>query len=133
MSEEEQPTNLPPVEVVLSLADIQREHDVLVAHESGVRQQITESILNVGALALKPRLLEWATQGYPNNFSLVSVPIRITEICSDGVQRSIHPYIEFCTGMTLSDIVATIQQKISGVVLVYSYTFNTFSVLLTTP
>ena len=133
MSEEEQPVNPPPPEIVLSLADIQREHDVLVAQESGVRQQITESILNVGAFALKPRLLEWATQGYPNNFSLVSVTVRIPEVCSDGVQRSIHPYIEFCSGMTLTDIVATVQQKISGIVLVYSYTVDTFSILLTTP
>jgi hypothetical protein len=132
MSEEEIP-NPPPVEVVLTLADIRREHDVLVAQEADLRQVITESILNVGALALNPRLLEWATQRYPNNFSLISVPVTVPEVCSDGVARTIQPYIEFCTGMSLSNIVAVVEQKIQGVLLVYSYTVNTFSILLVSP
>jgi hypothetical protein len=106
----------------VSMDDLMNDRSVILQRESTMTANLTDKLINVGAASLKPKLLEWASLNFPAIFVLISVPVDLPDVCSDGVSRSIHPFLEFCLGMKLSDVVASISKKLPGMEVSYSYT-----------
>jgi hypothetical protein len=115
----------------ISLVDIQNERDVIFQREETMKTVLTNSLLNWSVSDIKPKLVEWALLGYPNNFDLVRVEVDLLPVCSDGVSRGIHPFIEYCIGCTLWDVVNKFYSKISGFSIAYNYTSNSISICVT--
>ena len=120
-----------PVPTVLSVLDIENEREMLVQRETNMKNVLTNTFLNVNILALKSVLLNWAMAGYPSLYPVLSAQINIPSVCSDGVVRDIQPYLEYCFGMPLSDVVDAISAKLVGMLVSYVYTPTSFSICVT--
>jgi hypothetical protein len=123
--------NVPIPEVTISLDDIQNERDVIFQREQTMKTTLTDALLNWTVSGLKPKLVDWAIQGYPVNYEIVRVDVDVLPVCSDGVSRSIHPFIEYCIGCTLADVVNGFYSKISGFLIAQQYTHNSVSICVT--
>lgn len=115
--------NTPPIVTdAVSMDDLMNDHSVILQREANMSANLTDKLINVGAASLKPKLLEWASLNFPAIFVLISVPVDLPDVCSDGVSRSIQPFLEFCLGMKLSDVLVSLSKKLPGMGVSYSYT-----------
>jgi hypothetical protein len=129
MSDTDQPIVTP--DETITLSDIQNERDVLFQREQTMKTALTNALLNWSVSDMKPKLVTWALQGYPMNFELVHVDVDLLPVCTDGVSRGIHPFVEYCIGCTLSDMIDKFYSKISGFLIAYQYTSNSISICVT--
>jgi len=127
---ETQPVESVPEESI-SLSDIQNERDVIFQREQTMKTVLTNSLLNWSVSDIKPKLIDWALQGYPINYEIVRVEIDLLPVCSDGVNRSIPSFIEYCIGCTLADVIAKFYSKISGFLISYQHTSTSVSICVT--
>jgi hypothetical protein len=70
---------------------------------------------------LKRKLLQWATFGLPDGFQLNSVSIEPPSRCIDGQIRSTFEYVEYLLGTTIYDRFQSLQTKLPGMSLSYSF------------
>jgi len=105
---------------VVSMDDLMNEHSVLLATESDAQKYLSQTLVDVTASSLKPKLLEWASLRFPAIFVLITVSLDVPEVCSDGASRLLPQYIEFCSGMTLSQISESLSQKLPGIQVSFS-------------
>jgi hypothetical protein len=70
-------------------------------------------------------LFQWAAAGFPDIWILKSFTLEVPPTCSDGVSRNIYEYFEYCLGTNMGDLIATIQTKLSGIQLSYSFQGST--------
>jgi len=119
---EEGPTGPSP----LSIADLLADQSVLEAKE----QEDGRLFAAIGTLTIKPSLLQWARQGFPNAFCVHEIPVQIPSICSDGVTRSLADYIVFCSGKTIHEHVALLQSTLLDIVVQFSYTGSTIQIVV---
>jgi len=119
-----------PVPNVVSFDDIMNDHAILLQRESDTKELITSQLLELDAMTLKPKLLEWASLRLPDMFTVLTVSVDVPTTCSDGVSRPRLQYLEFCSGISISDILASISSKLPGMTLSYSYTLPRLSILV---
>jgi hypothetical protein len=112
----------------ISLTDIQNDRDVIFQREQTMKTVLTDALLNWSVSSIKPKLVEWALQGYPVNYEIVRVDVDLLPVCSDGVSRGIHQFVEYCIGCTLSDVITKFYSKLSGFSIAYTYTSNSISI-----
>ena len=105
------PTEPPPD--ILSLDDILNDTSVKQVKEEEDKQVLL-SIGSQSTQALRPSLLQWAKQGFPAAFPIMTLAIQPPTLCSDGECRCLAEYIEFCSGKTLLDHVQELQAKLVG-------------------
>ena len=106
---------IPPPDI-LSLDDILNDTSVKQAKEEEDRQ----ALLSIGAQspqALRPALLQWARQGFPAGYPIMTISIQLPTLCSDGECRCLEEYIHFCSGKALFDHVQDLQAKLTGMTL----------------
>jgi hypothetical protein len=115
----------------ISLSDIQNERDVIFQREQAMKTVLTNSLLNWSVSDIKPKLIDWALQGYPINYEIVRVEIDLLPVCSDGVNRNIPSFIEYCIGCTLADVLAKFYSKISGFLISHQHTSTSVSICVT--
>jgi hypothetical protein len=80
---------------------------------------------SVGALPyeyLKSALIQWATSGFRNAYPIYELRIDVPSLCSDGQTRSLQEYIQFVSGKTIYEHVATLQARFPDIVVSFSYT-----------
>jgi hypothetical protein len=118
-------------EETISLADIQNERDVIFQREQTMKTVLTNALLNWTVSDIKPKLVDWALQGYPINYEIVRVEIDLLPVCSDGVSRSIPSFVAYCIGCTLMDVLNKFYSKISGFLISYQHTSNSVSICVT--
>jgi hypothetical protein len=104
----------PPPPDILTLADIENDHVVLLAKEQ-VDGQAIRSLGTLSVLALKPVFVEWYFKGCPSAYPIYSVSVTPPARCSDGVVRTLAEYIEFCSGTTLLEQVGLFQAKLPDI------------------
>jgi hypothetical protein len=124
---EEQTT---PIVDIITLEDIQNEQIVLLQSETDFKNFLTQNILNVSLASIRPRLIQWATLQYPYGYTLISVPITLPHICSDGIARSASDYIEFCLGTPISEVISTLSKRITGVILTCRVSPTLFEIIV---
>jgi hypothetical protein len=113
---------------VVSFEDIMNDHATVLQRETDTTSLLTAQILNVNVSSLKPKLLEWASLKFPAIFPVLTVPVDVPQVCSDGVTRSIQPFVEFCIGMPLSEVLTSLSTKLIGMDVSYSYTNSSISI-----
>ena len=121
-------TALPPPPP-LSIADLLADQSVLEVKEQADGQTFS-AIGGLTAEGLKPKLLQWARQGFPNAFCVHEVSVNVPSVCSDGVSRSLDDYIVFCSGKTIHQHVATLQEKLLDITVTFSYTGSAIQIVV---
>lgn len=117
-----------PVPETVSISDLMNDHDMICQRESIETAFLTAQLLSVNPLSLRPTLLQWASMGYPVIFPILSLKLDVPEICADGVSRSTQKFVEYCLGMPLSEVVASLSAKLPGMEVSYSCSYRTLCI-----
>ena len=108
---------LPPP--VITLNDIMSSIELVIQKEKTDKTAL-ESIGNIGFDDLKNKLLIWGTLGFPNVYEIYRLSIVPPNTCSDGVTRGLTEYIEFCSGKSIQEHVASLQQRVQDMVVTFA-------------
>jgi hypothetical protein len=91
---------------------------------------------NLDYALLKTNLFTWATQDFPDSYSVYHLPVSLPPgetgkiRCSDGAVRNIWDYIVFCLGSTLQELMDYYHKSLNGITLTYSLQANPYIVVL---
>lgn len=75
-----------------------------------------------------PGLLNWAATGFEPGFQVFARSVTPPDVCSDGVVRSIAPYITYLTDSSPEQICETIQATMTGIKVFHSFLDNTIRI-----
>jgi hypothetical protein len=114
------PTGPAPLPTI-SIQDILGSAEVVQNQEAGDKAKL-EAIGLISFETLRASLLQWATRGFPNAYTIYEVPMTAPSVCSDGVTRSLPDYIIFCSGKTINEHVDVLQQRLVDITVSYAYT-----------
>lgn len=119
----------PPPPDILTFADIETDHAILVAKEAADGTAI-RSIGTISVLGLKSVFVDWYSKGCPNSFPVYAVTVSPPSVCSDGVVRSLPEYVTFCSGAPIQDHVALFQAKLPDIRVSYANLQGAISVIV---
>ena len=111
MAESTGPTGPPPPPAPITIADILGTVEVLQQKEAADKATL-DAISTTSAESLRSKLVAWALAGFPNAYTLMEVTVNPPPQCSDGVVRDLTSYITFCSGKTIQEHVALLQEKL---------------------
>jgi hypothetical protein len=111
MAESTGPTGPPPPPAPITIADILSSVEVLQQKEAADKT-VLDAIGTASVESLRSKLVAWALAGFPNAYTLMEVTVNPPPQCSDGVVRDLTSYIMFCSGKTIQDHVALLQEKL---------------------
>ena len=117
-----------PIETI-TLADIMGSREVLIKKEAEDRA-ILESIGTIGSDTLRGQLIQWASIGFPNAYSIKSISITPPQVCSDGMTRSLADYIQYCSTRTIQEHIAVLQARLPDIFVSFSFTGISISIVL---
>jgi hypothetical protein len=109
---------------IATLEELMASHGATVNKEAVDRATLAP-LLNESRDSLRAPLFQWASAGFPDIWILKSFTLEVPPTCSDGISRNIYEYFEYCLGTTMADLIATIQSKLTGIQLSYSFQGNT--------
>jgi hypothetical protein len=66
---------------------------------------------------IRKTVVDWSMKGYPADYPLITISVRPLTICSDGVERNLTDYFEFCMKRALSECVTELQSRLPGMTL----------------
>lgn len=111
------PVILPPP--VISLDDIMASVEVVTQKEQSDKV-ILDSVGSIPYDTLKSKLLVWATSGFQNVYEIYKLEITTPSVCSDGISRNLSDYIQFCSGKSMQEHVATLQERVQGILITFA-------------
>jgi hypothetical protein len=103
----------------ITIDDLLQSIEVVQQKES-VDKSVLDNIGSISSSDLKTKLIAWAVAGFPNVYEIYQVTIVPPETCSDGVQRSLSDYIFFCSGKTIHEHVAVLQEKVTNITVSFA-------------
>lgn len=104
----------PPPPDVLTMSDLLSDQSVVVAKEQA-HKALLETIGLQSVANLRPKLVEWLLKGRPDGYPILSLDIQPPSVCSDGESRDLTDYIPFCSGKTIHEHVALLQDKLPDI------------------
>lgn len=113
------PTGPAPLPTI-SIQDILGSVEVVQNQESNDKSKL-EAIGVISFETLRASLLQWATRGFPNAYTIHEVPMTAPSVCSDGVVRNLPDYIVFCSGKTINEHVDVLQQRLVDITVSFAY------------
>jgi len=113
---------------IVSMSDLINEHATIVQRESTMNAFLTSQLITVNPSTLKPKLIIWATLGFPAIYPILNLQIDIPNICADGVSRSLQAFVEYSLGMPLSVVIESLSAKLPGMDISYSCSGSSFSI-----
>ena len=108
---------LPPPPI--SLNDILSSIEVITQKEKDDKASL-EALGLIPYDTLKTKLVSWATSGFQNAYEIEKLVIVPPTTCSDGVSRNLADYVQFCSGKTMQEHVATLQQRVQDMVITFA-------------
>lgn len=117
----------PPIDYLFDVDTLVSEHDLLLKKEAEDRA-IANTVEFPDTTALKAKLVEWASKGFPSGSPVFSVTLNPPAVCSDGVVRDKHEYFTFLAGAPIWEKLKAFSEKLKGMHLEYSSTENVFTV-----
>lgn len=108
-----------PPPAPISLADIMNAVEVIQQKEAADKATL-ETIGGSTFDSLRPKLIVWATLGLPNAHVILELAVSPPAQCSDGVVRGLADYIVFCSGKTIDEHVALLQEKLADIRVSYA-------------
>ena len=112
---------------VIRLSDILTEQTLLQQQETNDTQSLA-SLVNPSLSDLRAKLIAWAARNFTLPCDLIVFTLNPPSACSDGVSRNLFDYIQFLTGKTLEQHVATLQAILPDFCAVYLREGNTIKV-----
>jgi hypothetical protein len=109
---------------IATLDELIASHGAVVNKETADRAAVS-ILTNDGRDTLRTALFQWASQGFPNVWIAQSFTLDVPPICSDGTTRNVYEYFEYCLGATMGDVISSIQSKLTGIQVSYSFQDNT--------
>ncbi len=117
----------PEPEPPLAIEDLLNDVAVLQQKEAADKSALDA----IGGLSLRGKLVTWATLGFPNAWTVHELSVVPPAQCSDGVSRSLADYIQFVSGKTLAEHVATLQTRVTGITVSYAWTGSAILIVVT--
>jgi hypothetical protein len=118
---------LPPPKI--TIADILAAQEVLLQTEA-THKTLLDGIWQIDTVGLRSKLVTWGTLGFPNAYVVYEIPINPPSVCSDGVTRDLASYITFCSGKTIHQHVALLQDLLDDILVSFSYTGSSIHVVV---
>jgi hypothetical protein len=109
---------------IATLEELMASHAAIVNKEAADRATVAP-LLNQSRETLRTPLFQWAAAGFPNIWVVQSFTLEVPQVCSDGVSRNMYEYFEYCLGTDMGTLIATIQSKLTGIQISYSFQGNT--------
>lgn len=119
-----------PAPAPISIDELLQSSEVLVKKENDDKA-LLESIGKMSKAVLKEKLLSWALLNFPNAYELMPITIQPPSKCSDGVTRNLTDYIQFCSGKTIQEHVAVLQEKVTGMTISFANMGSHIAVVVT--
>jgi hypothetical protein len=119
------PVSISTVEHIATLDELLSSHTALVAKETADTATL-QQLVSVNRDSLRTNLFAWASNGFPNIYVVLSISLTLSPVCSDGVARNCYDYIEWLTSMTIPDMVAGCQSRLTDIEVSYSIVGSTF-------
>ena len=110
-------TTPPPT---ISLQDILNAVEVSQTREAEDKVKL-EAIGTISFETLRASLVQWAVRGFPNAYVVHEVSVASPSVCSDGVVRNLTDYVSFCSGKTITEHVAVLQERFTDIVVSFAY------------
>ena len=104
---------------IMTLEELRQYHDTITKAETADKLKLT-AITNPGSSGIQPKLIEWATAGFPDQYGVLTVVLSPPSQCSDGQSRTLQQYIEFLTGSNIMDLTTAFQTKFLDICFSYS-------------
>ena len=110
--------------------------ELLSSQQLLLQKEATDSATlgGIGSMStetLRARLIQWASAGFPNAYTIYTVVIAPPTLCSDGVSRTLADYITFCSGKTIQEHVALLQAKVDDIQVSFAYTGSEIMIVVT--
>ena len=105
------PVSEPPPPPILTMSDIVNAREVILAKETADGELFC-GIPNQSVDFLRTRMIEWAKNSFADAYTLFTIPASVPEVCSDGVSRDLTDYIQFVSGKSIQDHVASLQARL---------------------
>lgn len=116
-------TEIPPSPFLFTIADLVSDHDRLLKKEAEDRA-LVDTIEFPDMTAMKAKLIEWATAGFPDAFPVFSITVNPPGACSDGASRGLFDYVAYLAGVPIADKMARLTAKLQGMYILCSYSGN---------
>lgn len=114
------PLVVPQIPVIVSLDELLETRNAILALEEKDRKQLM-ALVNIDETQLREKLYAWASLDFIDSYVLYE--IQLSSKCSDGVCRGCIEYIIYLgTTFDLASTIHSIQQRLPGMTLSYSYT-----------
>jgi len=120
----------PAVPLVTTIDELMASHGAIVAQETKDKA-IVAVLLRESRATLRDPLFRWASAGFPPNYILQQFTVTPPSICSDGITRTVVEYFQYCLGVTLGNLLPTLQALVEGMTLSYSFSGNTLRIHVT--
>lgn len=102
-----------PAPAPVTLADILNAAEMIAQKEAADKSRL-DAIGGISVDTLRNALIQWGVLGFPNAWILHMATIAPPQMCSDGVTRTLEDYIAFCSGKTIAEHVAVLQEKVAS-------------------
>ena len=109
---------------IATLEELMASYGAIVNKEAADRA-ILAPLLNESRETLRVPLFQWASAGFPDIWVLQTFTLEVPQTCSDGISRNIYEYFEYCLGTNMGEVIATIQTKLTGIQISYSFQSST--------
>lgn len=113
---------------LITLDDLLNEQTIIQQREHQDRTELGKIENPPNVAQLRQILLQWAKQGFPYAFPLFSVTLSSLSVCSDGVVRTLYPYIEYLMGESIVSLMEKLEAKLQGIKLLNSYSGTTITI-----
>ena len=113
---------------LITIDDLLSEQTIIQQREDNDRRELAKIENPPDVTQLRQTLLQWAKQGFPYAFPLFSVTLNSLSVCSDGVTRTLYPYIEYVMGESIVGLMAKLEAKLQGIKLLNSYSGTTVTI-----
>jgi hypothetical protein len=114
-----EPEPAPVPDYIATLDELLSSTEATAKKESDDRS-VVRQISEPNAMALRTKLLEWASLGFPDAYEILSITLVPPRVCTDGQVRTKFDYLTYLLGMQLGDQLRIVEQKLPGMLLSYS-------------
>jgi hypothetical protein len=106
---------------VIRLDDILADQTLYLQQEARDRDKFAQ-LLSPNLNDIRTKLVGFAAKQFQPPCDLFVIDITAPNICSDGVQRTFFDYIQFVSGKSITEHLATLQPILPDFQVAYSYT-----------
>jgi hypothetical protein len=105
---------------ITSIEELMASHGA-IANKEAADLVTLQSLNSPTPEGFRTELFQWASLGFPAVYIVKTFAITPPSICSDGVTRSAHGYVEYLLETTHETFMNKLNSLVTGIVFSYSY------------